>query len=99
MHFYMSFAVKKSKMKQVLKKLSIVLFCTGFLFTASCGSSQSDHESLSNPDQTDDPNARNPQAERIEDSMNKLNDADTTNASGTPTDPVGGTQPADTMRR
>jgi len=53
------------------KLIPYIFFCclmTGFI---SCGSN-SDNESLSNPDQTDDPNARNPEAIRAEDSMNAI---------------------------
>jgi hypothetical protein len=53
-----------------MKKLKLALFFSAVSFALSCGSN-SDNESLSNPRQTDDPNARNPISDSIADSLNR----------------------------
>jgi hypothetical protein len=59
-----------------MKNLKYLLVTLSAFAILSCGSN-SDNESLSNPRQTDDVNARNPEADRISDSLNNQSMADT----------------------
>jgi hypothetical protein len=55
-----------------MKKLFIFLFAGSMALLTSCGSN-SENDSLSNPRQTDDVNARNDEADRIHDSVQNSN--------------------------
>jgi hypothetical protein len=55
-----------------MKTLSILILAGVIAFVTSCGSN-SENDSLSNPRQTDDVNARNQEADRIHDSVQNTN--------------------------